>query len=336
MKNRNLPLALCSVLVLSACGGGGGGSGGSGAAAPAVSTASVITSANANKVAGNAYAGTTAISESSPSFSSMLTRVSVGGGNIGVVRPALNLIRNVYPRPAGQLLTGVVMTEACSGGGSVTIDARVRNEQMASNGDTIIVTAQRCVEDGMTINGTLSATLSNVSGDVFNTYTWGATLDTTFTNFGVTSGNETASVNGDMKIAITQTNYSNHSMSLSGKSLQASMQRGGVTLESFAMTNYSMTGSTNGATVSSAASFTMAGSSSALGQYSYTVKNLQPFVSNGSAMPHAGSMLVTGNASSVTLSVASNSTVRVELSAKGDGAITQTNNLSWTELLAAI
>ena len=333
MNKRIVPLALCSALVLSACGGGGGSDG---APAPApVSTMSVITTANANKVAGNAYVGTTVISESSSSLSGILTGVSVGGANVGVVTPALELIWRAYPRVKAQLLTGVTLTEACSGGGSIVIEANLRNEQMASNGDTIKMTANNCVEDGDTLNGSLATTLSNITGDVFNSSNWSATLDTTFTNFGVTSGGDTVNVNGDMKIALTQTNSSTNSVSLSGKSLQTATRRNGATLGTFALTDYSMTGSTRGTTVTSATNFAMSGSTNTLGQFSYSVRNIQPFVSNG-AMPSAGSLIVNGASSSVTLTVVSTGSVRLDFSAKGDGVITQTSNSSWMELLASI
>lgn len=335
MNNRIFPLALCSTLVLSACGGGGGGGG---APAAPVAPMSVITTANVNKAAATAYAGTAAVSESSSSLSGLLTGVSVGGGNVGVVRPALKLIWSAYPRVTGRLLTGatVTVTEACPGGGSMTVDAKVRDEEVASNGDTITVTARNCVADGDTVNGSVSATLSNVNGDVFNSWNWSATLDASFANFAATSGGETVSINGDMKIAITQTSSTNHRLNLSGKSLQTTMQRNNVNVGSVALTDYSMNGSTSGTTVSTAASFVMSGSNSTLGQFSYTVRNLQPFLSNAGAMPYTGAMAVSGASSSVTLSVASNSTVRLDFSAKGDGVTTQTNILSWTQLFASL
>lgn len=338
MNQRLLPLALCCALSLSACGGGGGSPGNTNAGTPTpapVSTLSTITAANATDVAAAAYAGTTAVSESSSALSTILTGVSVGGANINVVTPALGLIRGAYPRAKAQLLTGVTMTDACSGGGSVTLEANLRNEQMASNGDTITLTANNCIEDGETMNGKLSTTLSNVTGDVFNSWNWAATMDTTFTNFAVTSAGETVSVNGDMKIALTQTNSTTSTLILSGKTLSTAVLRNGVTLATVTLADYSMNGSTRGTTITSAASFAMSGSASDLGQFSYTVKNLQPFVSTGGAMPASGSLIVNGNTSSVTLSVASASGVRLDFSARGDGAIAQTNTLSWMEFMAA-
>jgi hypothetical protein len=64
MKNQLILLSLGSALVLSGCGGGGGGSSSPVAVAPA-STLSAVTATNAKQVAGNAYASSVALSDSS-------------------------------------------------------------------------------------------------------------------------------------------------------------------------------------------------------------------------------------------------------------------------------
>lgn len=338
MKNQLILVGLASALALSGCGGGGGSSGGAAtpvAGAP-VSTLSAVTATNAQQVAGNAYASSMALSDSSAPLSGLLTGVSVGGARISVVAPAINLIRKAYPRGATRLLAGVTVTEACSYGGTMTIDATLRNEQMISNGDKIAITAKNCNEDGSIVNGTLAATLSNITGDILNSTNWTATLDTSFVNFSVASGPETTSVDGDMKIAMTQTSATSSAMTISGKSLKLTEQRNGQNVGTFTLADYSMSGSTQGSTNRSAANFTISGNSNGLGQFSYSVKNIQPFVSAGLSNPSSGSLIVNGASSSVTLTVLSVSSVRLDFSARGDGVTTQTSNLSWTELLAAI
>jgi len=338
MKNQLILVGLASALALTGCGGGGGSSGSPGAPASVapVSTLSAVTATNANQVAGNAYASSMALNDSSAPLGAMLTGVSVGGARLSVVAPAIDLIRKAYPRGATRLLAGVTVTEACSYGGTMTINATLRNEQTISNGDKISITANNCNEDGSIINGTLAATMSNITGDILNSTNWTATLDTSFTNFSVLSGAETASVDGDMKIAMTQTGSTSSSTTVSGASLKLTEQRNGQNLGTFMLTNYSMSGSTLGSTSSSAANFTISGSSNGLGQFSYSVKNIQPFVSAGVSNPSSGALIVNGASSSVTLTVLSVSSVRLDFSAKGDGVTTQTSNLSWTELLAAI
>lgn len=333
MKNTTLAFAVGSALILSGCGGGGGnGDGAQPVASAPVSTLSTITASNVNNVASNAYGASTLIGDSSASFTGMLTGVSMSGAGVGVVAPVLKLIKHAGGGP--QLLAGVTLSEGCSGGGSVTIDATMRNQQMLSNGDTMTVSAQNCVEDGETISGKVTVAFSNLSGDMLNSSTFGATLDLGFTNLSITSGAETVSVNGDMKIAISQTNATANSLSISGKSLLATEQRSGSTVASVTLANYAMTGSTSGNTVTSAASFAVSGNSASLGQFSYTVKSLTPFVNTGRSVPDSGSLIVSGAASSVTLTVADSNGVRLDYSAKGDGVITQTTNLTWLAFLA--
>lgn len=348
MKKQLILLGLGSALVLSGCGGGGGSSGtnvggggtGGGATTPPVattpvSTLSTVTATNAPQVAASAYVSSMAISDSSSPLGGMLSGVSVSGAHVGVVAPALDLIRKVVPRTT-PLLTGVIMTEACTSGGTITVDATLRNQQTISNGDVLKVTATNCYENGIVINGTISMTMSNITGDMLNSTNWAATLDTVFTDFNVRSGPETASVSGDMKIAMTQTSMTNSTLNVSGKSLHVVEQRSIQTLGTYKLSDYTMNDVVSGDTVRSAASFTISGNSSGLGQFSYTVKNLQPFVSNHTSNPSSGSLIVNGASSSVTLTSTSVSSVRLEYSAKGDGVITQTSNLSWTELMGAL
>jgi hypothetical protein len=334
MKNPILALGVASALVLSACGGGGGGSG-TATTTPPVSTLSTITAVNSNKVAGNAYAATASINEST-SLTDILTGVSMGPANISTVSPVLNLVKRAYGQGAPQLLTGVTITEACSGGGTVTIDANLRNSQSLSNGDTMTMTANNCVEDGDLLKGAMTITFSGVTGDILNTFSGAATLDTRFTGFSVTSGSDTIGVNGDMKIAMTVTSPTSNSVTISGTSLQTTEQKAGATVATRTLTDYSLTGSTNGATVTSAANFALSGNAGSLGQFSFTVKNLKPFVTVGSAMPSSGALIVNGAASSVTVTVVNATSVRLDFSAKGDGTITQTTTMNWADFIASI
>lgn len=335
MKKPSFFLAVGSALLLSACGGGGGSSGNTATSPVQVSTLSPITSANATKVAANAYVAASAISDSSSSLGDILTGVSVGRANISAVTPVLDLVKRAYTRDAAQLLTGVTISEACTGGGSITFEANLRNQQTVSNGDSIVMTANRCVEDGDMMSGSFRATFADVSGDILNSWIWSGTLDTRFDNFSVTSGSDTVNVNGDMKIAINQTSSSSSSLTVSGKSLQTSEQRSGTTVATRTLSDFTMTSSTRDLTVTSSASFAMSGNSSGLGQFSYTVKNLQPFVTVGASMPGSGALIINGASTSVTLTAVSVTGVRLDLSDKATGSVTQSTNVSWMDLLLA-
>jgi hypothetical protein len=336
MKRHTFFLAIASTLVLSACGGGGSSGAAAGPTPVQTSALTPITEANSGKAAANGYTANTLIGESSSPVSGVLTGVSMGGTGIGAVSPVVKLVKRTFGQGGVQLLTGVTLSQACSGGGTIAIDASLRNTQAVSNGDTMTITAQNCIEDGNNLNGRMTIAFSDVSGDVMNSWSGAATLDTSLTNFSIASGSETATLNGDMKIVLKVTSMTTSSVTISGKSLQASEQKAGATVANLTLGDYSFTGSTNGATTTSSVSFALSGNANSLGQFAYTVKSLQPFVSVGTAMPGSGSLIVNGAASSVTVTALSASSVRLDYSAKGDGVITKSTTLSWAEFIASI
>lgn len=338
MTPRTLSLAIASTLVLGACGGGGGGAGGS-VSPPPVQTSNLtpITAGNSGKAAAVGFTANALIGDSSSSITGVLTGVSIGGAGISAVAPVISLVKRSFGQGGAPLLTGVTVSQACSGGGSLTIDANVHNPQTISNGDTMTVTAQNCVEDGNNLNGRLTIAFSNITGDLTHTAVGGATMDTTFTGFSIGSGSETATINGDMKIVYASTSSTSNSITIAGKSLQTTEQKAGAAVASLTLADYSVTGSTNGATTTtSAANFSLSGNANSLGQFAYTVKSLQPFVGVGTAKPGSGALIVNGNASSVTVTALSTGSVRLDYSAKGDGVITQSTTLSWADLAASL
>jgi hypothetical protein len=327
-------VSTASLLLLSAC-GGGGGSGGTTtpAVAAPVSTLSQITPGNSAQVASNAYAANGAIGNSSGGVSSLLTGVSVDGAAPGVVTPALALIKRAYANGVPTLLTGVSTTEACSGGGSVAVSGTIGGTNGPINGDKLSVTATRCVEAGTTINGTLTMAFSNVTGDLFGSGAGAATMDLSFTGFSIAQGTISDTVTGDMKLMMSQTSAGKLNLAISGTSLQSVELKAGAKVSDFRLSDYTATVAGSGTTVSVSANYALAGNFSSLGQVSYTVKTLQPFVSSSSTLPSAGSLIVYGAASSVTATIVPANKVRLDYSAKGDGVITQTNTVDWANFV---
>jgi hypothetical protein len=334
MKSMPSLTALACVLSLSACGGGGGGSGS--ASTPVQTSAlTVISAADAPKAASNGYAAGSLISQSSSSLTDIVTGASMAPTGVGAVSPVLDLVKRAFGRDGGNLVTGVTMSNACTGGGTVTIDATLRSQNTLNNGDTLTMTAKNCIEDGDTLNGALSMTVSGVSGDIVNGTTGAVTLDTRFTAFSVASGSTNDTLNGDMKIGLNATSPTDLALAISGTSLQVTEQRAGATVATRTLTAYSVTGSVHATTVTAAANFTVSGNANGLGQFAYTVQSLQPFVGTTTAdLPTSGAMIVNGAGSSVTATVVSNG-VRLDYSAKGDGVITQTSTLSWSNFLGS-
>jgi hypothetical protein len=288
---------------------------------------------NSPKAASNAYAANAAISDSSSSVTNALTGVSIEGINASTVSPALALIKRAYNPGTPALLTGIALSQACSGGGTISLNGTVHSEQAATNGDMITFTAVNCVEVGATLNGAFKVTLSGLTNAAFTGTAWGATIDIEFNAFSVASGSEAFTAAGDMKIVINQASATSNSIAVSGKSLQTTERKAGVAVASRNLTNYSATSSAQGNKFTTSTSFTVSGNSSSLAQFEYSVKNIQPFVSTGGA-PTAGSLIVIGAASSVTMTVVDATHVRLDYSAKGDGTITQTTTVTWAAFLA--
>jgi len=338
MKNHILVLALGSAMALSACGGGGGGGGGSTTTPPVTttppaSTLTAINATNATSAAANAYAATTSVGSSSTPLTGILTGVSVSNTNINTVAPLLQLVKHAYGRQ--QLLTGVTVneTDPCTGGGNLVINGTVNNPDNVSNGDTLTITANSCVENGQTLSGGFSVKFSGVSGNI-NTAVFGVTMDSTFNSFNITSGTDKIGVNGDMKVVLNQTSASASNIALSGNSLKTTEQQGSATAVERTVTAYTVTGSTVNGVNSSAANFGLSGTSPKLGTFSYTVQNKQPFVfsTSSAVVPSSGSLIVNGNASSVTATVVATG-VQVDLTAGGS---TQSNTVAWDAFLSSM
>jgi hypothetical protein len=338
MKIKNasflLPLTIGVALILSACGGGSSST--STSTPPASTTLSSISSANSTQVAGNAHAANTAIDSSSSGSETLLTGVSIEGNGVSPIAPALDLVMRAFDSGAPKLLTGVSTTQACAGGGTIAINGTVQSQTGPSNGDNLTFTASNCVENTTSINGVFSVALSGITGTVSTTGAWGATLDFQYNAFSVTSSSESITVTGDMKIAYSQVSSTSKSLAISGKSLQVSQSKAGVKVADHTLTNYAATSTISGTTVNFAANYTMSGNSGALGQFTYTVKNLQPFVRTIGGTPTSGSMIISGASSSVTLTIIDANSVRLDFSAKGDGVITQTTIVSWTTLKSSL
>jgi hypothetical protein len=322
-----LPLTVGAALVLSACGGSDSSTGP--VNTPQQSSFSLITTENAAPAANNAYAANASISDSSSTISAALMGVSINGPAISTVAPAIDMIDRAYKKGSMKLLAGVSMSEACSGGGTVSLNGNVRSEDVASNGDVLTFSINNCVEGNITLNGGFTITLSDISGLAFDSNTWNATLNTQYNNFSVATGDQTVVASGDMKIGITQASSGNTSLAISGKKFEASLTSASVKVTESALYDYSAVGTNNGSTSSSTAAYTITGNNKALGQFAYSVKTLQPFVRVYGGIPTSGALIVNGSSSSVTMTILGNGNVRLDYSANGDGVMTKTETVSW-------
>lgn len=162
-------------------------------------------------------------------------------------------------------------------------------------------------------------------------------MDTIYTDLIVTSGNDAVTISGDMKIAINQASVTRNTVAITGQNLQTT-ERNGSTIATRTLTAYSLNGSTDGLTTTRTSSFNLSGNIPSLGQFAYTVKNDdgKPFVTVAPAnstivpMPSSGTLTVTGNASTVSVTAIDANNVTVTFNGGTSTALT------WAALLSLI
>jgi hypothetical protein len=89
----------------------------------------------------------------------------------------------------------------------------------------------------------------------------------------------------------------------------------------------------HGTAVTTATNLSISGKTDGLGQYTYTVKNLQPFVSTATDLPTSGALVVTGADSSVIVTAVTNG-VRLDYSDNPGGIVTKSNSVSWGDFFS--
>ncbi|HEY0823943.1 MAG TPA: hypothetical protein VGD76_09170 [Ramlibacter sp.] len=320
-------------MVLVACGGGGGGTTGA-ATAPAVA----ITTSNAQAVA--AEASEVSTNTDAAAAGSLVTGVQVDGTNGSDTMLLVSAARKLLARPAasGSLATGAAVSQACTGGGSMTMDATVSGSGALAAGDSFQISANNCTEsDGVTtmvMNGSIAITIVSGTYDLASaTYPKSVTMRIVTTNFSVSSGGETEVFNGDLTIALTETSATSASVTLTAASLSNNIGSHTVTV-----TNYTLqvTESPVGVTTSITATVQTNNSRLGSGFVSYTITTLTPITVSSTGVVTAGSIKVTGANSSLVLTVTGPDTYSLQVDTNGDGSFESTSTVTRSELQALI
>jgi hypothetical protein len=340
-KTRGWLLPLASVLILSACGGGGGGSdggtaGGNGASAAASgATLTAVTESNHASVSANAYAGSSSLLQAQSESGGLLTGAEIADSAFNAPRTVIDLL-TLGVDGAAPLASGASQSRKCPGGGTLQYDASLQNSSRLSSGDSITLAATRCVENGATLDGTLTITVQDAGSGSLSGGAYAIKLSTRFAAFSANSPMGSISIDGDMQLAIQRDANGGQSVAMSGNALSITDGRNGKTVQR-TLSAYSGTTVHNGLGTSSTLDGRLSGHSDAAGDFNVGLKTLQPFVSSGvGGYPTSGSLLVSGAASSVTLTVVDTTNVKLDYSAKGDGAVTRSSTIAWTELNRAI
>lgn len=329
--------AMISVAMMAGCGGGGDSSGSTTTAAT-----STISSANASDVAANAVNASNGISQSG-SVSSLITGVTVDASNAvsaGLINTSLQQIyKALENQAAANLVAGVTATQSypCTNGGSVSATVNEAVTGTLSSGDSVSVTATQCVEGSTTLNGGFSASFSNLSGTPGSASAWSGAIGLKFNNFNITEGAETARINGDMALSISQLGYLNATASISGSSLQLSLSRSGAVVIDRTLSAYSYSGAIKSNLETYSINFTMTGDFKTASNGAYGVTTTTSFKQIYGAYPYQGALKVVGSGNtSVTLTALDNTNVRLDIDKNGDGATDETVNTTWLALESRI
>lgn len=335
------PAVLMLSLVLSACGGGGGGSDANntgttntGSSGGTSTTVAALTRANYAEAASIAVNPVGELLNLDQVTGSLTSGVEVKGTQLGLGDATLAIYSRFRARN-GQFVTGAVYTENCSGGGSITINENIGSDDRVAVGDSASVTAANCKESGLpAFNGRLSLKVTAVSGDPVNSTRYSMTLAALYENFTFINGSESLAINGDIAISASQDGSSTVNVGMSGNALGFSVVQNGATTASYQISNYSFSGTDVNGIVSLSGKYSMTGNSAKLGgQYAFSVETLQPIVVGGSSdYPSSGALIVRGTPASVTVTAINSGSVRLDYSENGDGTVSATRTLAWTEL----
>lgn len=346
MRNFKLKLGVIALInaALLGCGGGGGGSSGndSGAAGSGSTSAgnsgasySAITQANYETVAATVTDPVGELTNLNSATGLITSGVEVDAAPLSLATASTQIYKRFSAKGA-QLVTGATYTEACSRGGSVTVNESVVSDSKLTAGDRLTISANNCAEDDLpALNGTLSITINAVSGDPVNSSRYSLDMTSTFGNLTMSSGARRVLIDGDLKISATQNGGSDISVGLSGSRLSLSIAQSGTQTNAYTLADFNLSGTQTATSTSLAGSYTLSGTSSRLGAYSYRVQTVRPVVVSGSgSFVSAGSLLITGTPATVTVTSLDGTMLRLDYSANGDGIVTANSTLTRSQFEA--
>lgn len=329
---------------LVACGGGGGGGNdggsaavgsGSGSGSPTISAPySAISQTNYPAAAAAGAGPFTSLTDLSGSFDALTTGVEVSTPSISLANVSATIYLR-FGRETPQFVTGAVRTVACSGGGTLVIADSTSSNDNLSAGDRGSFTANNCVEGDLgRLNGTVSFTVTSVAGDPATSDRYSLGLAAEYSNFTIASGTDSITVNGDLSLLIRQNGSNNVDVNATGNTLSLVATESGAN-RAARLTSYSLTGTEINGVSSFSGNYTLSGSTAQLGDFTYRIETSSPVVqSSSSTYPSSGTMVIHGSPASVTVNALNSGMVRLDYSAAGDGTISASRTLSWSEFEA--
>ena len=340
MKNHRRSMLYSAVFLLAssvaACGGGSGSSSNASsdnsASAPKdASTAhSVIDQGNYVQTAAHAYLAPQSLTGLTRINDILASGVSVETRDPGLVELATDVLRQLVDN-RGPMVTAVAQLNSCPKGGWVKVSSAGDSLTTLKPGDVIALETNDCGVSSLKINGGLTMTVKEGSAVSLQAGTSRGVVQFQFSGLSMASGTETSLIDGDLTVKTDQTGAGGSTLVLSGASLRKTLKKGSTVVTDRTIAGFESTIITTPGDQTSSVNYTLTASSSSVKDLQVVVKTVTPFVSQAANNPVSGSMLVTGAASSVAVTAVDAGNVRLDFSSKGDGAITETKTISWSE-----
>jgi len=325
---RNSCIAAAGVMLLAACGGSsdddsGGLTGGTPAAEPAT-----ITAQNAPMIAGTVAE----VAMGQGVFSSIFTPdIPIAAtGKDAAVSPILSAaMKSAAP---SQLYATSASLENCAVSGTVDVQVIVDNLLEPSINDSFIFEFTNCNDGaGVVVDGGMTITIADLVGDpATDSFLLGMQID--FTDFAVTEGGETTRADGTMSLEVNSLNPPVTTISITTNTFVTTSEGTEEILTNFTVT-ITEDASVFPVAVTVETSFTI--SSPRIGG-AVTVTTSLALESMGEDYPFVGELRIEGADQAVIVMIALDAnTVRLEIDVDGDGAVDETLEMTWDELMAA-
>jgi hypothetical protein len=328
-RHLTLPALAVPALVIAACGGGGGDGGGT------TTTGVSVTDTNAKAVSAEVLESSETV-QGTTAGPAILTGVSVSAPASNFNYPAFVVQQLTKVQALGGVpstaLSGVFTTRTigCSTSGEWTISGSDPDNSgdVITVGDTINISFSNCVEDGVSVDGSISMAITQLSTGFTGAPPYTLGVDTTLTNLSVNVGGHSATSSGDMTMLIEEDGSNNETYELSGSSLTSLVAGQTVTL-----TNYRYDFSLNEST--GAYSYSLLGTlaKAAIGG-SVSFTTITPLTGTDPNDPTVGELHITGaNGSQAWVTADPDGTrVFIDVDVDGDGAAETQITTSWSEL----
>lgn len=318
-------------------GGGGGGSGTSSSAGDSAGTPknlpavqSVVDQSNYVKAAAHAYMAPQSLVGVIGLSNDLVLGVSVKTKAFGLAALATDVLRQLVDSQTATV-TAVAHSSSCPSGGTVKVSSSGGSLDNMKPGDVATVEASNCGVSGLKINGSLTLTLKEGNLASFQTGESPSVMQFQFSGLSLVSGTEAGLIDGDLTTKATQTSAGDITLVLSGTSLRTILKEDDVLVTDRTLSGFEYVTNAAAENLTASMNCTLNASSSSAKDLRLGVETVTPFVHQAEDNPMSGSMLVTGAASSVTITAVDAASVRLDLSARGDGVITESQTMSWTE-----